>query len=98
MTTVEIPMQRCWAPVERPWRHVVAGDVIVGDVEDGPRLWLVAEAGEDYCQVHGVEGTYDMDPDELVTVLVPAVERDGMAVLGPLGVQVAGGTEIRESG
>lgn len=84
-----IPLPRCWAPVPRQWRHVVAGDVIVAEDEDGAGALMsildvrYRQAGilVDYLMAGRIEQEPGVDPDEEVSVLVPAVERDGMALL-----------------
>lgn len=100
-----IPIARCWAPVQRRWRYIVAGDVIVVPEDDGPGSLMTVvdvrfrQAGilVDYLTYGQVQQEPDVDPDELVTVLVPAVERDGMALLtDTMGARVIGAPEAAE--
>lgn len=95
-----IPIAHCWAPVQRRWRYIVAGDVTLA--EDNfliPIIDVVFKAAGvdvEYLLDRGFHHTL-MDPDELVTVLVPAVERDGMALLTvTMGARVIGAPEAAE--
>lgn len=72
----------CWTPVPLRFRHVIEGDVFVG--RDGA-LWHVERISSSYGP--GVEVTVrccaathhaDVDPDEVVHVLVPVTERDAV--------------------
>lgn len=103
MTTV--PIAHCWAPVQRRWRYIVAGDVIVASEDDGPGTLMsiidvrYRQAGilVDYLLASQIQQEPGVDPDELVTVLVPAVERDGMALLADtMGARVIGAPEAAE--
>lgn len=70
----------CFVPVPLRWRHVQAGDVIVGT--DG-RLWHVIGITSS-GRVHAAHGALavpaDVDPDEVARVLVPVAERDAMTM------------------
>lgn len=78
MTTEEL--ERVWVPVPLRWRHVIAGDVFVG----GDRaLWTVAGAvpGKHFhVEVRRGANTFttEIDPDDVVNVLVPVLERDAV--------------------
>lgn len=68
----------CWIPVAIRWRHVRAGDVFTTPTG---ALWLITSCGEleDHRLASGTNGklTFEeepVDPDETVTVLVPAAE------------------------
>lgn len=70
-----------WVPVPLRWRHVVAGDVFVAP--DGSP-WVVArrEPSQGLIAVQVVQAddpfnSY-VDPDDVINVLVPAVERDAV--------------------
>lgn len=89
MTTID--PATCWAPVPVRWRYVQPGDVLAGKesllvvahVELGPR-WFNAV-------LHGYEESFDVDPDELVQVLVPIPERDAQRLsVEQLGAVVVG--------
>ena len=68
-----------WVPVPMRWRHVVAGDVIVG--HDGG-LWLVAVRGRDglttAMRTGADQHSAPVDPDDVVQVLVPVTEREAV--------------------
>lgn len=67
-----------WVPVPLRARHVIAGDVIVG--KDGS-LWPITES-------RATGGTWSInvanfgldypDPDDVIPVLVPVIERDAV--------------------
>lgn len=73
-----------YVPVPLRWRHVQAHDVFLA--KDGA-LWTVRQIS------HRDGGTWvdaglglafhaaDVDPDDVVTVLVPATERDAMTLM-----------------
>lgn len=83
MTTVD--MRRCWAPVEKHWRLVQPGDVTVGaDGDLIPITGIRPDRGEIRVEftLRGTDGHVAfVEADGLVDVLVPAVERDGLALL-----------------
>ncbi len=66
-----------WVPVPLRWRHVIAGDVIVG--RDGTP-WLIVTRGCDgsvgAMHTDDDRHTSAVDPDATVQVLVPATERE----------------------
>lgn len=72
----------CWAPVPLRWRHVRPGDITVA--EDGSLVPIVSvgysQAGVDvdYVVPGGLDHATELDPDEMVDVLVPIPERDLM--------------------
>lgn len=66
----------CWIPVTIRWRHVRGGDVIAGT--DG-NLWMIEARDRrwtEWVSVRRGDQQFDdyVDPDETVTVLVPAAE------------------------
>jgi hypothetical protein len=80
----------CWVPVPLRWRHVVAGDVIVGK---GETPWMVRAQDMPCAGIaleHGAqhwEG--DVDPDEVVQVLTPWPMAQAMALTrAELGARV----------
>ncbi len=80
MTTTLPP--DAWVPVPLRWRHVVAGDVFVG--KDGD-AWQIARTGSSYgvgIEVTAIQGdrsfSDDVDPDDVIPVLVPVTERDAV--------------------
>lgn len=79
----------CYVPVPLRWRHVTAGDTIV--TPDGA-LWHIGQrtpAGDVYAVRGEDEHTGTPDPDALVTVLVPATEREALtAARDELAAQV----------
>ena len=66
-----------FVPVPLRWRHVVAGDVFLG--ADG-RLWCVENMHQGaVCVRNARDQVADrVDPDDVVSVLVPVVERDAV--------------------
>lgn len=71
-----------WVPVSLRWRHVLPGDVFVA--RNG-ELWQVEETGPsprtsyDVIAVRGAQvHKADVDPDDVISVLVPVTERDAM--------------------
>lgn len=93
--TAHLPAD-AFVPVPIRWRHVAAGDVFVG--RDG-RLWHVTNAapspraGTSVVAVHAddVVGA-DVDPDEVVHVLVPVTERDAVELcIDELGARLMAG-------
>lgn len=66
-----------FVPVPLRWRHVVAGDVFLG--ADG-LLWAVENMHQGaVCVRNGRTQHADIvDPDDVIPVLVPAVERDAV--------------------
>lgn len=68
-----------WVPVPLRWRHVRAGDMFV-DREGQP--WFVADIRERDGQLRvetllrGGGWTGEVDPDDVIPVLVPVLERD----------------------
>lgn len=78
----ETELSTVWVPVPLRWRHVVAGDVIVGN---GGKLWQIEQshptaAGWRLVTGPGVAHAYVGDADEVVKVLVPATEADAAAL------------------
>lgn len=80
MTTEELA--QVWIPVSLRTRHVIAGDVFVG--KDGG-LWHVTKSGATTDGTWALvvdQGDYvtggGMDPDDVIDVLVPALERDAV--------------------
>lgn len=72
----------CWTPVPLRWRHAIEGDVFVG--RDGA-LWRVDQANsfgpagiEVVVSCAAATHAADVDPDEVVHVLVPVTERDAV--------------------
>lgn len=89
MTAIELTT--CWAPVPIRWRYVQPGDVIAG--KGG--LLLVARIGlespTEWAVTIAEHGYYVVDPDEMVSVLVPIPERDaGALTVEQLGAVVIG--------
>jgi hypothetical protein len=85
-------MNDAWVPVPLRWKHVLAGDVFVG--KDGA-LWTVTETnglGRGIVTVRRTsEQTYSapVNPDAVVSVLVPVLERDALRVCrDELGAQL----------
>jgi len=76
MSPEELPS--AWVPIFIAWRHVVAGDVVLGG--DGA-LWHIAEVDESgtWIAERGRQ-TYESrpDPDATIAVLVPVTERDAI--------------------
>ena len=73
-----------WVPVPLRWRHVQALDTIIG--KDG-HLWSVRQVTHraggtlvDVARGHTFHAA-DVDPDDAVTVLMPATERDAMTLM-----------------
>lgn len=72
-----------WVPVPLRWRHVVGGDVIIGT---GGVPWMVDATAhaDDGSWVALARAAHDwrgqVDPDEVVQVLVLATERDALTV------------------
>lgn len=71
-----------WVPVPLRWRHVLPGDVFVGRDES---LWLVSdnESARGGLRVRARQGgdsyfSRDVDPDDVIPVLVPTPERDAV--------------------
>lgn len=71
-----------WVPVSLRWRHVIAGDVFVGS---NGLTWHVTEVEPQNggciditCQSGKDQFTSDVDPDDVISVLVPALERDAV--------------------
>lgn len=70
-----------WTPVPLRWRHVRAGDVVLGDTTP----WMVTEAieqlGEPLITIVSGDQTHQeqLDPDEVVCVLCPASEANALA-------------------
>lgn len=91
----------CWVPVPIRWRYVQPGDSVPG--RDGGTLLHVTGVGPDgnrfrvdLAQGYG-GGTYYVDPDEMVSVLVPIPERDaGALTVEQLGAVVIGRRMIGE--
>lgn len=85
-----------WVPVPIRWRHVAAGDVFVG--RDG-RLWHVTNRGPNQRTSYSVVAVHaddvvggDVDPDEVVNVLVPVTERDAVELcIDELGARLMAG-------
>lgn len=83
MTAPALPAD-AWVPVPLRWRHVLPGDVIAG--RDGllyVERVMPDDRGRTVLQVMGAAGTWrgDVDPDEPVTVLMRADERDAATLL-----------------
>lgn len=90
----------CWAPVPIRWRYVQRGEVITGRagellrvihsaLADDGRSWMVTVAQ----MVSGPDALWagPVDPDEMVSVLVPIPERDaGALAVKQLGAVVIG--------
>jgi hypothetical protein len=86
------------APVPMRVRHVVAGDVFVSQ-RDGSRwdvtsadgvLWCVAGC-EITAEHAGRTVTSELDPDHVLDVLIPVVERDAVELLhAELGARLTG--------
>lgn len=82
-----------FVPVPLRWRHVVSGDVIV---DRSGELWIVGdnELPRGGVQVRARQGgekyfARDVDPDDVVKVLVPVTERDALRLTrDQLGAQV----------
>lgn len=71
-----------WVPVPLRARHIMAWDMIVGN--DGS-LWAVSSSASDpsgkwsISALCGAEGLSQfVDPDDVIPVLVPVVERDAV--------------------
>lgn len=79
MTTEELA--QVWVPVPLRWRHVIAGDVFVGKEQ---ALWSVKDIRSHaaHLTVYTQSGQHyypaDVDPDDVIEVLVPALERDAV--------------------
>lgn len=85
----------CWVPVPVRWRYVQPGDVFAG----GAGLFWVEEISYGAGVIARVIGpntgaqahSYILDPDELVSILVPVPERDARSlVLEDLATHVIG--------
>jgi hypothetical protein len=76
MTTEELA--QVWVPVSLRWRHVVEGDVVIGGdgapwaIVDVDHLgtWVARSGRREYQSMP--------DPDDVIEVLVPALERDAV--------------------
>lgn len=70
-----------WVPVPIRWRHVQVGDVFV---DSNGQLWHVmnTEPGRAGIKVKALlqfwTRTADVDPDEIIYVLIPVPERDAV--------------------
>jgi hypothetical protein len=85
-----------FAPIPVRWRHVRSRDVLLVDVDDGPpECWSIGSVAEwrGVWRVTATCGTQrhgaDVDPDEVVWVLVPAAERAAfVAARSALGAEL----------
>lgn len=76
MTPVELATS--WVPVPIRWRHVIAGDIVIG--EDGAP-WAITDVdhlGTWVAQNGPREYQSRPDPDDTIPVLVPVAERDAV--------------------
>lgn len=71
-----------FVPVPLRWKHVVSGDVIVA--RDG-ELWIIGDnelprGGVSIRARQGGDSYFarDVDPDDVIKVLVPVTERDAL--------------------
>lgn len=67
-----------WVPVPIRFRHVLPGDMFVG--RDG-ELWRVDRTGPGMAMTASTSintFTSDVDPDDVIPVLVPTPERDAV--------------------
>lgn len=69
--------EEVWVPVPLRWRHVLEGDAFVGT---GGTVWMVTriDPPEVTCQSGADLFTSEVDPDDMINVLVPASERDAV--------------------
>lgn len=75
----------CWVPVLTRWRHVRAGDVVVGPDGDPWMVVLCVRTGDESNVVASVvrgetDYTSHCDPDETVAVLVGSVEANALVL------------------
>ena len=77
-----IDLSQAWVPVPLRWRHVIPGDVFVG--RDNI-LWTVTEALDPQSfsfevVVSRIDDHFrdNVDPDDVINVLVPVTERDAV--------------------
>lgn len=86
-----------WGPMPLRWRHARVGDVIVTGAGQTRALWVLTQV-ETFgrtTRTAAVSGTRrhqaEVDPDAVITVLVPLVEREAIrAAREVLGAAVAG--------
>lgn len=70
-----------WVPVPLRWRHILPGDMVVAPDD---QIWHVIEVWSGKCSTtataeRGKERfSRDVDPDDVIPVLVPVVERDAV--------------------
>lgn len=82
--------QGCWVPVQLPWRHVRAGDVILDRQE---RPWSVAatlgvKGGMQITATRaGTPLRRVVDPDEQASVLMPVAEVDARRAIAAMGLK-----------
>lgn len=91
------PRRDVFLPVERAWRHLQPGDTFVGK---GGALWHLASTNPGRGTIGvvarhgGREFTVDVDPDELIPVLVQRPEHDALELLA----EQLGATMIGQAG
>lgn len=84
--TVDPRLADCWMPQRRRWRAVKARDVLLSAGQLGQVEWINhggewRSAGRPQAKVVG-HPAFPIDLDVEVTVLVPTLERDALAVVG----------------
>ena len=91
------PPADVWVPVPLRWRHVVQGDVFVGQGS----LWHVSriglEKGELTVDVYSGADEWrgPVDPDDVINVLVPVAERDAVELCREeLGARLIAGRTV----
>lgn len=79
-------MSEVWVPVPLRWRHVNPGDVFLSEAscpDDAGTIWMVTRMEKDWggkvtCQSGPDVFSSEVDPDDVVDVLVPVSERDAV--------------------
>ena len=84
--TVDPRLADCWMPQRRRWRAVKARDVLLSAGQLGQVEWINhggqwRSAGRPQAKVVG-HPAFPIDLDVEVTVLIPTLERDALAVVG----------------
>lgn len=67
-----------WAPIPLRWRHVIAGDVIVGKGKPLLVELVKRDPGGLTVLLYSYREEFYVDADETVQVLVPAAEREAI--------------------
>jgi hypothetical protein len=90
----------CWVPVPVRWRYVQPGDVTVGVGGDLIPIEMLdySKPGQITVTALDLPEPIPVDPDELVSILVPVPERDAQRLtVEQLGGVVTGRRTVKEA-